>query len=107
MVIEAAQVALGVGVQALIHEPGDDLTLGVQRPGRNIHQMVQTTVEVGLVLRLVGHTGQVQRDHADAAGRLAGAKETAGLLSQLTQVQTQAAAHAAHVAWLHIGVDVV
>jgi len=43
----------------------------------------------------------------DRTGRLAGAEEAAGFFAQLPQIKPQAAAHRAHVVWLHVGVDIV
>ena len=107
VVAEGAQIPLGVGIQALLQQLGDDGALGLQAAGGDIHQIVQPLVEVGLVLGQIRDAGQVDGDHADGAGGLAGAEEAAGLLAQLAQVQTQTAAHGADVAGLHVGVDVV
>ena len=107
MVLKGAEVVLGVGVQALVEELGDDGALDLQRAGGQIHQLVEALVEVGLVAGEVGQARHVQRHHADGAGGLAGAEEAAGLFAQLAQVQTQTAAHGAHVGGLHVGVDVV
>ena len=107
MVVEVPQVALRVGVQPLLQKLGDDPPLRVQAPRRDVHQRVKPPVEVRLVLRQVRDSGHVDRHHADGPRALAAAEEPARLLAQLPQVQPQPAAHAAHVAGLHVGVDVV
>ena len=107
VVVEGAQIPLGVGIQAGVQQLGDNGALGFQGTGGNVHQLVQSGIEVRLVLRQIGDAGQVDGDHAHGAGGLAGAKEAAGLLPQLAQVKAQAAAHGAHVVGLHIGVNVV
>ena len=107
MIVEGAQIPLGVGVEPRVQQLGDDRALGLEGPGGNVHQLVQPLVEVCLVLGQVGDAGQVDGDHTHAAGGFARAEEAARLLAQLPQVQPQAAAHGAHVGGLHIGVDVV
>ena len=69
--------------------------------------MVQLPVEISLVLGQVCNPWHVNGNNPHRAGALTGAKETAGLLAQFPQVQTEAAAHASHIAWLHVAVDVV
>ncbi|MBQ2061457.1 MAG: hypothetical protein II458_02165, partial [Oscillospiraceae bacterium] len=44
-----AQIPLGVGVQALLEELGDNGALGLQAAGGDVHQIVQLLVEVGLI----------------------------------------------------------
>ena len=83
---EGAQVPLGVGIQAVFHQTGDDLALGLKGPGSNVHQLVQADIEILLVSGQVGDAGQVDGDHADGAGGLTGAKEAAGLFPQLSQI---------------------
>ena len=107
VIAKGAQVALGVGIKAVVHQLGDDGALGLQAPGSDIHQAVKADVEVALILGQIRNARQVDGDHADGTGGFAGAEEAAGLLAKLAQVQTQAAAHAAHVGRLHVGVDVV
>ena len=107
VVVKAAEIALRVGVEAQLQQLCDDGTLGLQAAGSHVHQLVQADVEVRLVLREIGDAGQIDGDDADAAGALAGTEESAGFLAQLPQVQAQAAAHAAHVARLHVGVDII
>ena len=107
VVIKASQITLCIGVQARVQQLGNDGALGLQAAGGDVHELVQPLVEVGLVLGQIGDAGQVDGDHAHTAGGLAGAEEAAGLLPQLPQVQAQAAAHAAHVGGLHVGVDIV
>ena len=107
VVVERAQVALGIGVQALVEQLGDDGTLDLERARGNIHHVVEPAVEVGLILCQIGDAGHIDGDHTDRAGALSAAEEAAGFLAKLAQVQTQTAAHAAHVAGRHIAVDIV
>ena len=64
-------------------------------------------IEVLLVLGKIGYPGQVDGDNADGACALTAAEEAAGLLTKLTKVKAQTAAHGADVARLHIAVDIV
>ena len=69
--------------------------------------MVQLCIEVSLVLGLVSDSRHVDGHDAHGTGALAGAEESACLLAQLSEVQTETAAHAADIAGLHIAVDIV
>ena len=68
---------------------------------------IEPLIELGLVLGKIGDLRHVDRHDADRAGRLARAEIAAGLFAQLAQVETQAAAHRAHVARLHVAVNIV
>ena len=107
VVVEGAEVALGVGIQALLHQLGDDRALGLQAAGGKVHHLVQPLVEVGFVFGQIRDARHIDRHHADRAGAFAAAEEPAALFAQLAQVETQPAAHAADVRGLHIAVDVV
>ena len=69
--------------------------------------MVQAFVEIRLVLGQIGDPGHVDGHHADGAGAFAGTEKSSRLSAQFPQIQTQAAAHAADVAGLHVAVDVI
>ena len=64
MVVEAAQIPLGIGVQALIHKAGDYLPLYVEAAGRDVHHSVQPCVEVRLVAGQIGYAGKVDGNDA-------------------------------------------
>ncbi len=107
VVVEGAEIVFGVGIQALFQQLGDDVALDLQRTGCDVHQLVETGIEVLLVLCEIGKARHVQRHDADGAGALARTEVAAGLFPQLAQVQTQTAAHRTDIGRLHIGVDVV
>ena len=107
MVLEAAEIALGIGIESAFKQLCDDSALRLERPRGNIHQLVKTLVEVCFILCKIRDPRQIDCHHADRAGRLAGAEEAAGLFAQLPQIEPQAAAHRAHVIRLHVGVNVV
>ena len=107
VVFKGSQIVLGIGVEARVHQPGDDGALGLEAPGGDVHDVVQPLIEFLRGLAEIGDPGQIDGDHAHGAGGLAGAEVTAGLFAQFPQVQPQPAAHGAHVARLHIGVDVI
>ena len=107
VVIEAAKVTLGVRIEPGFEKIGDNGALGLEGTSGYVHEMVETGVEISLVLSQVGDAWQIDGDNANRAGAFAAAKEAAALFAQLAQVETQTAAHAAHVAWLHVAVDVV
>ena len=107
MVLKGAQVTAGVRIQAFVHKAADYFPFYRQGTGRDVHIFVQGGIELFLRLAQVCDAGQVQGYHADGAGAFAGAEEAAGFLAQFPQVQTQTAAHAAHVGGLHVGIDVI
>ena len=107
MVLEAAEIALGIGIEPAFKQLCNDGALRLERPRGNVHQLVKTLVEVCFILCKIRDPRQIDRHHADRAGRLAGAEEAAGLFAQLPQIEPQAAAHRAHVVWLHVGVNIV
>ena len=107
VIVEAAEIAFGVGVQPLLHQPPDGSALDLQTAGSNVHHVIQPGEEIRFILGKIGNTGQIDGHNPHGAGRLAAAEEAAALFPQFPEVQAQAAAHAAHVAGLHVGVDVV
>ena len=104
---EGAEVTLGVGIQSVLHQLGDDAALDLERPGRDIHQPVEAAVEVLLVGCLVGNAGHIDGDNTHRTGGLTASEEAAGFLAQLAQVKAQAAAHGTDIGRLHIAVDIV
>ena len=107
MVLEAAEIALGIGIESALKQLCDDSALCLERPRGNVHQLVKTLVEVCFILCKIRDPRQIDRHNADRTGRLAGAEEAAGFFAQLPQIEPQAAAHRAHVIRLHVGVNVV
>ena len=107
VIVEAAEIAFGVGVQPLLHQPPDGGAFDLQTAGSNVHHVIQPGEEIRFIFGKIRNTGQIDGHNAHGAGRLAAAEEAAALFPQFPEVQAQAAAHAAHVAGLHVGVDVV
>ena len=107
MVIKAAEIAFGIGIQPFFQKLFYRCALDLQAAGGKIHHAVQPDEEIRLILGKVRDAGQIDGHDAHRAGGLAAAEEAAAFLAQLPQIQPQAAAHAAHVAGLHVGVDVV
>ena len=107
VIAESSQISLRVRIQAVLEELCDNSSLGLKTAGRDIHQLIQSLVEVVLIRRKVSDAGHIDRNYADGACGLAGAKEAAGFLAQLSQVKAQSAAHGADIAGLHVRVDVV
>ena len=69
--------------------------------------MIQSPVEVFGAIGKICDPGHIDGHNTYGAGGFTASEEAAGFFAQLPQVQTQAAAHAAHVAGLHVAVDVV
>ncbi len=107
MVVKVAEVALRVGVKPFFQQAGDDFALDLERTRGDIHHPVETGIKIFFIFRKIGDARHVDRHDADGTGAFAAAEETAGFFAQLAQVKAQAAAHAAHVARLHVAVDVV
>ena len=107
MILKRAEIASGIGVEPTLHQLRDDHALRLERTRGDVHQLVEPPVEIRLAFGKIRDPRQVDRHNADRTGRLAGAEEAAGFFAQLPQIKPQAAAHRAHVVWLHVGVDVV
>ncbi len=69
--------------------------------------MVQPFVEIILIGSQIGNPGHVDGHYAHTARALSGPEETACFLPQFPQIQPQTAAHAPHIAGLHVGIDIV
>ena len=107
VVLESTEVASGVGIETLVEKLRDNRTLNAERTGGDIHKLVESAVEVRLILCKICDSRHIYRDNAYRTGALAAAEEAAGLLAKLAQVEAQSAAHGADIARLHIAVDVV
>ena len=107
VIVEGAEITLGVGIQTLAEKLCDNITLYLKRARRKVKHMVEALVEVLLILCKICNSGHINGNNADRAGGLAGAEESAGLLTKLTEVKAQTAAHGTHVGGLHVGVDIV
>ncbi len=107
VVVEGAQVALRVRVEALVKKLADDGSLNLQGPCRNVHQVVEALIEVLFVGGQVSDSRKIDGDYADTSCRLTGTEVATGLLAELPQVQTEPAAHGADIGGLHVGVDVI
>ena len=107
MILKGTQIPLCIRIQSLLQQFGDNPSLDLQRAGRNIHHVSQPCEKLLLVGGQIGDPGQIDRDHSHASRALAGAEKAACLLAQLPQIQAQAAAHAAHITGLHVGIDII
>ena len=104
---EGSEVTAGVRIQTVFHQLGDDLSFGIKAAGRNVHQLVQAAIEVSLISSLICQTRHIDGHNTDRTGGFTRAEESTALLTKLAQIQAEAAAHAANITGLHIGVDVV
>ena len=82
VIVEAAQVGLGIRIQAFVQQTGDELALRVQAAGGHVHQPGQTGIEFIFILGQIGQPGHVQCDDTDGAGGFARTEITAGFLAQ-------------------------
>ena len=107
VVVEGSQIPFGVGIQAFVQKLRNNGSLYFQRAGCQIHHLVQSAVEVLFVLGQVGQSRHIDGDDTDRAGGFTGAEVAAGFLAELSQVQTETAAHGTYIGRFHIGIDVV
>ena len=107
VVVEGAQIPLCIRIQAGIEQLCDNVTLDLQGPGGEIHDPVKTLVELFRGLGQVGNPRQVDGYDTDRTGAFAAAEESAALLAQFPQVETQTAAHGADIARFHVRIDIV
>ena len=107
MIGKAAQIPFCVRIQSLVQQAGDHLSLYLQGAGGEIHHVIQTAVKLFFIPGQIRDPGHIDGDHAHGPGALPGAEVSSGLLPQFPQIQPEAATHGAHVAGLHIAVDIV
>ena len=107
VVVERAEIALGVGIQTLVEELCDNVALDLERACGDVHHMVEAAVEVRFVLGEICDSRHIDGNDTDRAGGLTASEEATRLLAQLAQIETQTAAHRANVGGLHIAVDIV
>ena len=69
--------------------------------------MIQTCIEICFVLCQIGDAWQVNRHNANRTGAFPAAEEATALFAQFAQIKTQTAAHAAHITWFHITVNII
>ena len=93
MVVECAEITLGVRIKTFIKKLCDNGALNFKRTGGNIHHLIKASVEILLVFCKICNSGKVNGYNADRASALAAAEETAGLLAKLTKIKAQTAAH--------------
>ena len=107
MVIEAAKVTLRVWIKASFQKIGDNGTFDFQGACSDVHHMIQTCIEICFVLCQIGDAWQVDRHNANRTGAFPAAEEATALFAQFAQIKTQTAAHAAHITWLHVTVNII
>ena len=107
VVAEASQIPFGIRIQSLLQKPGDHISLDIQGTGCNVHHVIQTAVEIRFDPGQISDTRHIDGDNAYASGALSGTEETAGLFPEFPKIQSHTAAHAPHIAGLHITVDIV
>ena len=108
MVAQRAEVALGVGEQAVVHVALDHLALDLEAVLRDLEQLVDAREQPRLVAAVeVAEPRAVERDDAERAGLLGRAEQAVAALEQLAQVELQAAAHRADHVGLQVRVDEV
>ncbi|KAG1243913.1 hypothetical protein G6F65_022111 [Rhizopus arrhizus] len=97
VVAQGAQVAPGVGVQALVDVALHYLALGLQHVAPQAQERIQARHQLRLVaLAGVAQAGAIDGDHAYRSGLLRRAEQAVAALEQFAQVQLQAAAHGPH-----------
>ena len=107
MVVKASKISLRVRIQSLIQKPADHISLDMKRSCGDIHHVVQALIKFLRRSGKICDTRHIDGNNAYRACALTGAKESTTLFTELTEIQTEAAAHAADVAWLHITVDII
>lgn len=107
VVSERAEVSLGVGIKSFVEKFGDDVSLDFERASGHVHKAFELFEEFFFGFAHVRDARHIYGYDADRTRRLAAAEEAARFFAEFAQVKTQAAAHTAHVAGLHVGVDVV
>ena len=107
MVAKGAEISLGVRIESLFQQLGDDISLIFEASSGNVHHSVKTSVELFFVLGQICDARQVDSNNAHRARALAATEETTRFLSEFSEVESKSAAHTSYVAWLHVAVDIV
>ena len=107
MIVKASKISLRVRIQSLLQKPADHISLDMKRSCRDIHHVVQALIKFLRRSGKICDTRHIDGNNAYRTCTLTGAKESTTLFAELTEIQTEAAAHAADVAWLHITVDII
>ena len=107
MICKSSEVTFCIRIQSFIQQFGDHISFDLQGTGGNIHHTIQSLIEILFCLGQVSDSRKVDRHNAHTSGTLSGTEESAALLTQFTQIQTQTTAHTSYIARLHIAVDIV
>ena len=107
VVVEGAEITLGVGIKAVFQKLCNNSSLDFKRSCRNVHKFVETFEEIFLVLCEISNSGHIDGYNAYRSGGLAASEKTAGFFAKLAKVETKSAAHGTHVRRFHVGIDVV
>ena len=107
MVTEGSEISLCVRIKSLGKELCDDITLNLERTCGDVHHAVETLEELVFVSGKICDPRHVDGNNADGTGALARSEETAGLLPELTKIETESAAHRSYIRRLHVGIDIV
>ena len=107
VVVEGAEITFGVRIESFVHQLGDDVTFDFQAACRNVHEAFEVLEVFAFRSCLVRDSGHIDGDDADRTRGFAASEETAGFLTQFSEVETQTAAHTSDVAGFHVAVDVV
>ena len=107
MIFKAAQIPLGIGIQPSIQKLCDHFPLHMKGTGRNIHHMIQSRIKFFRRPGQISNPRHIDGHHANGTGALTRAEESAGFFAQFPKIQPQTAAHAAHIAGLHIAVHII
>ena len=108
VVVEASEVALGVGVEAAVDEFVNLDAFLFQGVFAEFHQFVDAGEEAfPVAFVLVAEAGAVEGDDADGAGLFGGSEEAVAALQQFAEVELEAAAHGADHSGVQVGVDEV
>ncbi len=107
MIIKIPQITLRVRIEPFFQKLRYHSPLDFQGAGGNIHHPVQPSVKIILIRGQIRQTRHIDRYYAYASGAFAGTEEASRLFSQFSQIQPQSAAHAAHIPWFHIRINIV
>ena len=107
MILKASEISLGVRIQSLIQKSADHISFDVKRSRGDIHHMIQTLIKFLRCSGKICDTWHIDGYNTYRTCALTGTEETAALFAELTEIQAEAAAHAADVAWFHITVNIV
>src|SRR5574344_2306174 len=71
VILEVAEVVLGIRIEPTLEHRGDRLAFDIERTSRDIHQTIEADIEVSLIGRQISKARHIESDNTNRASRFA------------------------------------